>query len=98
MYERDEPILLTPGPVTTSPRVRKALASANFSHREPAFSRLFERVGRALTRVAGAPRHEPPLIAGSGTAAPEAALASLISPRQTLLVLSNGAFGERLAE
>ncbi len=87
--ERDEPILLTPGPVSTSPRVRRALASANFSHREPAFSRLF---------VAGAPRHEPLIVCGSGTAATEAAFASLISGRQTLLVLSNGAFGERLAE
>jgi 2-aminoethylphosphonate-pyruvate transaminase len=96
--ERDQPILLTPGPVSTSPRVRRALASANFSHREPAFSRLYERVGRALTRVAGASRHEPLIVCGSGTAATEAALASLISGRQTLLVLSNGAFGERLAE
>jgi 2-aminoethylphosphonate-pyruvate transaminase len=84
--------------VSTSPRVRRALASANFSHREPAFTRLFERVGRALTRVAGAPRHEPLIVSGSGTAATEAAFASLISGRQTLLVLSNGAFGERLAE
>jgi 2-aminoethylphosphonate-pyruvate transaminase len=98
MFERDEPILLTPGPVSTSPRVRRALACANFSHREPAFSRLFERVGRALTRIAGAPRHEPLIVSGSGTAATEAAFSSLISGRQTLLVPSNGAFGERLAE
>jgi 2-aminoethylphosphonate-pyruvate transaminase len=98
MVERDEPILLTPGPVTTSPRVRRALASATFSHREPAFSRLFERAGRALARVAGAPRHEPLIISGSGTAATEAAFASLIPQGETLLVLSNGAFGERLAE
>ncbi len=98
MIERDEPILLTPGPVTTSPRVRRALASATFSHREPAFARLFGRVGAALTRLAGASRHEPLLIAGSGTAATEAAFASLLSARQTLLVASNGAFGDRLAE
>jgi 2-aminoethylphosphonate-pyruvate transaminase len=98
MIERDEPILLTPGPVTTSPRVRRALSSANFSHREPAFARLYGRVGDALTRIAGASRHEPLLIAGSGTAATEAAFASLLSTRDTLLVVSNGAFGERLAE
>ncbi len=96
--ERDEPILLTPGPVTTSPRVRHALASATFSHREPAFARLFGRIGAALARVAGASRHDPLLIAGSGTAATEAAFTSLLSPQQTLLVASNGAFGDRLAE
>lgn len=98
MIARDNPILLTPGPVTTSPRVRAALASANFSHREPAFARLFGRVGAALARIAGAPRHDPLLIAGSGTAATEAAFTSLLSTRQTLLVVSNGAFGDRLAE
>ena len=98
MPERDEPILLTPGPVTMSARVRRALSSASFSHREPAFARLYARVGDALARVAGASRHDPLLIAGSGTAATEAAFASFLSPRRTLLVVSNGAFGERLAE
>ena len=98
MIERDEPILLTPGPVTLSARVRRALGSANFSHREPAFARLYGRVGTALVRMAGASRHDPLLIAGSGTAATEAAFTSLLSPRHTLLVASNGAFGERLAE
>src|SRR6185312_6541156 len=96
--ERDEPMLLTPGPVTTSPRVRHALASASFSHREPAFARLFGRIGASLARVAGASRHDPLLIAGSGTAATEAAFTSLLPPQQTLLVASNGAFGDRLVE
>jgi 2-aminoethylphosphonate-pyruvate transaminase len=98
MVERDEPILLTPGPVTTSPRVRRALASAAYSHREPAFAQLFSRVGAALVRIAGASQHDPLLIAGSGTAATEAAFTSLLSTRRTLLVASNGAFGDRLAE
>lgn len=98
MVERDEPILLTPGPVMTSPRVRRALASASFSHREPEFSKLFERVGRALLSVAGATRHDPLIISASGTAATEAAFASLIATTETLLVVSNGAFGVRLAE
>jgi 2-aminoethylphosphonate-pyruvate transaminase len=98
MVERDESILLTPGPVMTSAGVRRALASATFSHREPAFSNMFERVGRALLRVAGAPGYEPLIISASGTAATEAAFASLLSTTETLLVASNGAFGNRLAE
>jgi 2-aminoethylphosphonate-pyruvate transaminase len=98
MPERDASILLTPGPVTTSPRVRRALSSVNLSHREPAFAALYARVGDALTRMAGASRHDPLLIAGSGTAATEAAFASFLTPSRTLLVVSNGAFGERLGE
>src|SRR4051812_38369319 len=98
MADRDGSILLTPGPVMTSPRVRRALGAATFSHREPAFSRLFTRVGRALLAVAGAPRYEPLIVSASGTAATEAAFASLIPTTETLLVVSNGAFGARLAE
>jgi 2-aminoethylphosphonate-pyruvate transaminase len=98
MFERGHPILLTPGPVMTSPRVREVLAHATFSHRERAFSNLFARVGRALLHVAHAPNHEPLIVSASGTAATEAAFASLIATTETLLVVSNGAFGVRLAE
>lgn len=98
MVERAESILLTPGPVMTSPRVRRALASASLSHREPGFSKLFERVGRSLLRVACASGYDPLIISASGTAATEAAFASLIAMTETLLVVSNGAFGIRLAE
>src|SRR4051794_18697580 len=82
----------------TSARVREALARTDFSHRDSSFSALIEDVRVALAEVAGAPRHEPILVTGSATAALEAAFASLMSPQETLLVISNGAFGERLAE
>ena len=94
----EQPVLLTPGPVMTSQRVRQALAQADFSHRDPAFSRLLVHAGSTLARVAHASRHEPLILSGGGTAATEAAFGSLVSREQTLLVVSNGAFGERLAE
>jgi len=55
MVERDEPILLTPGPVTTSPRVRRALVSAAYSHREPLFAQLFSRAMSAVAWPRPAP-------------------------------------------
>jgi 2-aminoethylphosphonate-pyruvate transaminase len=82
----------------TSPRVREALARLDFSHRDASFSAILEDVRAALAHLAGAPRHEPILVTGSATAALEAAFATLLSPREKLLVVSNGAFGERLAE
>jgi 2-aminoethylphosphonate-pyruvate transaminase len=94
----DRLVLLTPGPVMVSPRVREALASAQFSHREPAFGDLLIDVRRRLLALANAGDHEALVLAGSATAAIEAAFATLLTPGETLLVASNGAFGERLAE
>jgi 2-aminoethylphosphonate-pyruvate transaminase len=91
-------VLLTPGPVMISTRVRRALAHADFSHRDPVFSRLLADAASRLVRLAHASRHEALLLAGGGTAATEAAFTTLLPRDQTVLVISNGAFGERLAE
>jgi len=94
----DRLVLLTPGPVMVSPRVRQALASAQFSHRDPAFGDLLIDVRRRLLKLANARDHDALVLAGSATGAIEAAFATLLPRDETLLVASNGAFGERLAE
>jgi 2-aminoethylphosphonate-pyruvate transaminase len=90
--------LLCPGPVTSSPRVKQALAQADISHRDQAFVDLLARVVGRLRRVAGAPEHDVLVVGGGATAATEAALATFIGATERLLVVSNGAFGERIAE
>src|SRR5204862_5757249 len=91
-------VLLTPGPVMVAPRVGVALASAEFSRRDPAFGGLLIGVRRRLLAVANARDHDALVLAGSATGAIEAAFATLLPHDETLLVASNGAFGERLAE
>jgi len=81
-----------------SPRVRQALASAQFSHRDPAFGRILVDVQQRLLALANARDHDAIVTAGSATGAIEGAFATLLPPGETLLVASNGAFGERLAE
>jgi 2-aminoethylphosphonate-pyruvate transaminase len=93
-----ELILLCPGPVTSSPRVRQALAQADIAHRDRAFVELLSRVVAQLRQVAGAPEHDVLLVGGGATAATEAVLATFVSGDERLLVVSNGAFGERIAE
>ncbi len=91
--------LLCPGPVTTSPRVKQALAQADIAHRDRAFVDVLSRLIVRLRRVAGATsEHDVLVIGGGATAATEAALATFVSPDERLLVVSNGAFGERIAE
>ncbi len=94
----EELTLFCPGPVTTSPRVKRALASADISHRDRAFVEVLARTVSRLKRVAGAEGQDVLLVGGGATAATEAALATFIGSEERLLVVSNGAFGERFAE
>ena len=81
-----------------SARVRQTMASAEFSHRDPAFGELLNDVRRRLLALANARDHDALVLAGSATGAIEAAFVTLMPAAETVLVASNGAFGERLAE
>lgn len=91
-------ILLNPGPVNVSARVTAALARGDLCHREPEahtlLARIRERLGTAFAPQGG---FTPVLITGSGTAALEAAVTSVLSPSGRLVVISNGVYGERIA-
>jgi 2-aminoethylphosphonate-pyruvate transaminase len=92
-------ILLNPGPVNLSARVRAALAGPDMCHREPEFSRLQDRIRRGLLGVYGLDpaRWSAVLMTGSGTAALEAMIVSLVPGSGRLLVIENGVYGERIA-
>jgi 2-aminoethylphosphonate-pyruvate transaminase len=92
-------ILLNPGPVTMTAKVRAALASEDVCHREPEFKALVGRVREKIAGVyggAGDKRFTPVLIGGSGTSAVETML-SVVAPSETSLVVANGVYGERMA-
>jgi aspartate aminotransferase-like enzyme len=72
-------LLLNPGPVTLTDRVRGALAASDVCHREREFAELTLDVKRRLETVyAGASSYEAVLLTGSGTAAVEAMFGSLV--------------------
>jgi len=91
-------ILLNPGPVNVSPRVTAALGRGDICHREPEMNELLTRIRGRLTE-AFAPRggFGAVLVTGSGTAALETAVTSVLSATGRLLVVSNGVYGERIA-
>jgi len=91
------PLLLTPGPLTTDAAVREAMME-DWGSRDPAFIALTAELRARLLAVANAgDSHVAVPIQGSGTYALEAAAATLLGPDDTLLVLINGAYGERMA-
>jgi 2-aminoethylphosphonate-pyruvate transaminase len=92
-------VLLNPGPVNTTARVKSALVHHDVCHRDSDYSEVLVRVSRKLRRIfRGGPEHSVVLITGSGTAAMECALGSCVPPDRKVLVIDNGAFGERLHE
>jgi 2-aminoethylphosphonate-pyruvate transaminase len=91
-------ILLNPGPVTLSPRVRRALAGDDLCHREPEFAELTLEVLRGIEAVydtGGA--YAAVMLSGSGTAAVEAMLSTFATKSRPTLVVCNGVYGERMA-
>jgi 2-aminoethylphosphonate-pyruvate transaminase len=93
-------ILLNPGPVTLSQRVRDAMLRPDLCHREPEFGALQEGLRRKLLAVyASDPeRWAPVLLTGSGTAAVEAMLTSLVPSHGRVLIVENGVYGERMTQ
>ncbi len=92
-------ILLNPGPVNVSERVRRALLEPDICHRESECSELLADIRQKVLQifVSG---HESDytaiLLTGSGTAAVEAALLSSLPQGKRIMVINNGVYGQRL--
>ena len=94
-----DPILLTPGPLTTSLATKTAMLR-DWGSWDSSFNAVTARVRQRLTAIVnGAPTHVCVPLQGSGTFSVEAAVNTLV-PRQNghVLVLINGAYGKRLAK
>ncbi len=101
MAEQPVSKLLTPGPVTVHPAVLEALATQSpLHHRSKAFSSLLCTIEAAFRRIFQVDDCYHVLMLGtSGTGANEAMVSCLKGQkRNTVLVLSNGHFGERLSD
>lgn len=93
-------LLLNPGPVTLTTRVRQALLQPDLCHREPEFSELQDGIREDLLQVYTLNPQDwsAILLTGSGTAAVEAMVTSLVPATGRLLILDNGVYGARMAK
>lgn len=93
-------LLLNPGPVTLTQRVRRSLLQPDLCHREREF---FDLQDEARERLLAAYALDPAewsavLMTASGTGAVESMLAALVPESGRLLVIENGVYGERIAQ
>jgi 2-aminoethylphosphonate-pyruvate transaminase len=93
-------LLLNPGPVTLTERVRNSLLQTDLCHRESEFFDLQEEARTRLVDLYGldAAEWQAVLMTGSGTAAVESMTAALVPQNGKLLVIENGVYGERIAQ
>jgi len=89
--------LFTPGPLTTSRTVKQAMLR-DLGSRDAAFIEIVGDVRRRLLDLAQVDpaAYTAVLMQGSGTFALEAVISSVLPPKGKLLVLINGAYGERM--
>lgn len=91
-----DPWLLTPGPLTTSAGVKRAMLH-DLGSRDQAFIELTGRVRNELLHIAGAGADWSCVpLQGSGTFVIEAMLGTLLPRSGCLLNLVNGAYGRRV--
>lgn len=93
-------ILLNPGPVVLSDRVRKALLKPDLCHREQEFIDLQNKIRQDLLEVYQLPAEQWAgiLFTGSGTSAMEAMMTSFVPAHGKVLIIENGVYGERLSK
>ena len=93
--ETGDPLLLTPGPLTTSKAVKQAMVH-DWGSRDQAFIAINKAVLEQLPQIVnGKGTHVTVPMQGSGTFAVEAMLTTFVPPAGKVLLLINGAYGQR---
>lgn len=91
--------LLTPGPLTTTASVKQAMLTDHCTWDDD-YKRITQQIRRQLLELADV--HEPDytavLMQGSGSFGVESVLTSVFGKDDKPLVLTNGAYGERIVE
>ena len=95
-------LLLTPGPLSTTPTVRAAMLQDSCTWDADYNLGVVEPIRRELVRLATTPEHEADygtvLLQGSGSYVVESVLGSALGADDGLLIVNNGAYGARMGE
>jgi 2-aminoethylphosphonate-pyruvate transaminase len=92
-----DPLLLTPGPLTTSTSVKEAMQH-DYGSRDQDFIALNAGIQERLVGIINGTGHYACVpLQGSGTFVVEAMLSSFLGQDSKLLILINGAYGKRMA-
>ncbi len=99
---KNEYLLLTPGPLTTTARVKRAMMR-DWCTWDDEYNSMIQSIRKKLVSLAVssellADDYTAVLMQGSGTFCVESVIGSVIPEGSKLAILSNGAYGRRIAE
>jgi alanine-glyoxylate transaminase/serine-glyoxylate transaminase/serine-pyruvate transaminase len=89
--------LMGPGPSDVHPRVLRAMSTPLVGHLDPAFVEVMDEVQDLLRYTFRTDNEWTIPVSGTGSAAMESAIGNLVEPGETMLVPTNGYFGDRMA-
>ena len=91
--------LLTPGPLTTTDTVKREMMIDHCTWDDD-YKSVTQKIRAGLLKLAHVSEEEytSVLMQGSGTFGVEAAITTLVGEDDYLLILANGAYGERMAD
>ncbi|MFC7251586.1 pyridoxal-phosphate-dependent aminotransferase family protein [Halomicroarcula sp. GCM10025324] len=89
--------LMGPGPSDVHPRVLRAMSTPLVGHLDPSFIEVMDDVQDLLRYTFQTENQWTIPISGTGSASMEAAIGNLVEPGDTMLVPTNGYFGDRMA-
>ena len=91
--------LLTPGPLTTTETVKKEMLVDHCTWDDD-YKQITQSIRKTLLKLAHVSPEEytAVLMQGSGTFGVESVLTSAVSAQDKLLIIANGAYGQRMAE
>src|ERR1700729_1657853 len=93
-------ILFTPGPLSTSKTVKEAMLE-DMGSRDHLFVSAVKDIRNGLLKLAHVSReegYECVIVQGSGTFGVESVISSVAGANDNLLILVNGAYGERIVK
>ncbi|WP_152268835.1 2-aminoethylphosphonate--pyruvate transaminase [Agriterribacter humi] len=96
----DRSLLFTPGPLSTSLSVKEAMLK-DMGSRDHVFIDAVKDIRNGLLHLAHVSKedgYECVIIQGSGTFAVESVISSVVGEKDKLLILANGAYGERIVK
>jgi len=92
----NEPLLMIPGPVMLHPRVLQAMSRQMISHRDRAFSAIYDECRNSIKEIVNT-KNDTYVLTGSGSSAMEAAISNLVKGDRVVAIV-NGKFGERFRD
>lgn len=93
-----ETLLMGPGPSCVFPEVYTALSRPTIGHLDPRFIALMDEIKTLMQQLLGTANHVTLPISGTGSAGMETCFVNLVERGDSVLVLINGVFGQRMAE